>query len=84
MTYLWPEGEPIGVEVDPIGTPRRFLWRGRSHSVELITNRWRIDEDWWRGRIWREYFKLATHSGLLVIVYRDLAGKEWFLQQLYD
>jgi hypothetical protein len=46
--------------------------------------RWRIDVDWWRGRVWREYFKLVTRTGLLVEVYHDLVGGQWYVQRLYD
>lgn len=84
MTHLWPDGQPITVETDGLGAPRRFIWLGQTHTVEILANRWRVDEDWWRGRIWREYFKLATDTGLLVVVFRDLVGGGWYLQRLYD
>ena len=84
MTHLWPDGLPIPVEADALGVPRRFEWLGQTHKVEIVANRWRVDEDWWRGRIWREYFKLATDTGLLVVVFRDLVGGGWYLQRLYD
>jgi hypothetical protein len=83
MTYLWAEGQPIDVKADERGTPRRITWRGRAHPVEQVANRWRVDEDWWCGRIWREYFKLTTRTGLLV-VYHDLLTGDWCLQRLYD
>jgi len=54
------------------------------HTVQQIANRWRIDEGWWEGRIWREYFKLTTASGWLVILYRDMTTGAWYLQRLYD
>lgn len=84
MTHLWPEGEPIAVASDDWGAPRAFTWRGRRHQVRTITKRWRVDVDWWQERVWREYFKLATHTGLLVVVYRDLLAGGWYLQRLYD
>jgi hypothetical protein len=84
MTYLWVEGQPIQVEADESGAPCRFTWHGTLHPVEEIANRWRVDEDWWRRRIWREYFKLTTRTGLLVIVYHDLVARTWHLQRLYD
>ena len=85
MTYLWAEGQPIEVSADRLGRPQRLTWRGRAHPVAHIANRWRVDEEWWRGqRIWREYFKLATRTGLLVVVYHDLDGGAWYLQRLYD
>jgi len=84
VTYLWAEGEPIQVEADSRGAPHRFRWRGRAHPVDSVVRRWRIDEEWWRERIWREYFKCTTSTGLLVVVFHDLIGGEWFLQQLVD
>ncbi len=84
MTRLWPNGEPITVEHSPDGAPRAFTWQGRTHPVQGIAKRWRVDTGWWRRRIWREYFKLSTRTGLLVILYRDLLTDRWYLQRLYD
>jgi len=84
MTRLWPIGDPIRVTADPLGTPQSFTWQGRRHPVTRVTRRWRIDVDWWRGRVWREYFKLVTRTGLLVEVYHDLVDGGWFVQRLYD
>jgi hypothetical protein len=84
MTRLWPEGELIAVVSDAAQTPWSFTWQGRTHQVQGIAKRWRVDVDWWRGRVWREYFKLTTHTGLLVIVYRDVLTNNWYLQRLYD
>ena len=36
------------------------------------------------GRVWREYFRLVTVSGLLVDMYRDMAGGGWYVQRVYD
>ncbi|MBI5961724.1 MAG: hypothetical protein HY866_23505 [Chloroflexi bacterium] len=83
MTYLWPDGLPIQVESDEQGAPLCFTWEG-THKVDNIANRWRVDDDWWRGRVWREYFKLTTDTGLLVILFRDVLSGDWFLQRLYD
>lgn len=84
MTRLWPRGTPISVRIDAAATPRSFTWEGRTHWVQGVAKRWRVDQHWWRRRVWREYFKLATHTGLLVIVYRDLVSGQWYLQRLYD
>lgn len=84
MTHLWTQGEPISVQSDALATPQSFSWQGRTHRVQEITKRWRVDQDWWRRRVWREYFKLATQTGLLVIIYRDLLTGQWYLQRLYD
>jgi len=84
MSRWWPDGDPIRVTANPLGTPISFLWRGRHHPVMRVTRRWRIDANWWRKRVWREYFKLVTRTGLLVEVYHDLIGDKWYMQRLYD
>jgi hypothetical protein len=84
MTHFWPEGEPVDVEADSLWTPLRLTWQGSTHAVECITERWRVDEEWWRGRIWREYFTLTTSTGLLMEVFHDLTADKWYVQRVYD
>jgi hypothetical protein len=84
MTNLWPDGEPIQVASDDMAAPQAFTWQERTHRVQQIAKRWREDQGWWQRRIWREYFKLSTHTGLLVIIYHDLLTGQWYLQRLYD
>jgi hypothetical protein len=84
MTWLWPQGQPIAVVANNRAEPLEFRWRGHTHRVADITRHWRVDLDWWQGRVWRDYFKLSADSGLLVIVYRDLTENQWYLQRLYD
>jgi hypothetical protein len=84
MTHLWPAGQPIAVVVNSLAEPTSFTWQGRTHSVETIGRRWRVDMEWWRQRIWRAYYKLSTETGLLVIIYQDLLSGDWYLQRLYD
>jgi hypothetical protein len=91
VTHLWVPGEPIQVTMKaPSGNERSQMepdvltWRNQIHKVDQITRVWRVDLDWWRERVWRTYYKLSTHTGLLIIIYEDLLSKEWFLQRLYD
>jgi hypothetical protein len=84
VTWLWPEGDLITVVSDLKQTPQAFTWQGRTHQVEVVAKRWRVAVDWWRVRVWREYFKLATHTGLLAVVYRNMLTGQWYLQRLYD
>jgi hypothetical protein len=84
LTRLWPDGESISVVSDTLKTPLSFTWRRRIHKVQYVAKRWRVDVDWWEDRVWREYFKLSTNTGLLVVVYRDLLTGDWYLQRLYD
>ena len=84
MTRFWAKGKLIHVVSDELGEPKRFEWQRGTHQVDAIARQWRVDLDWWRIRVWRDYFKLVTNSGLLVVIYRDLLSDQWYLQRLYD
>ena len=84
MSHLWTAGSAITVTADAEGLPLRFVWRGTTHPVEGIANHWRVDGEWWRRRLWRDYFKLYTRTGLLVVLYHDLLSNSWFIQRIYD
>ena len=95
MTRLWSVGIPLSVTAVPSAggedegvtddqRPASFTWQGQTHQVDRITRAWRVDIDWWRGRVWRAYFKLSTDTGLLVVIFQDLLSGEWYLQRLYD
>lgn len=84
MTYLWPKGESIAVKSDELASPLVIIWQGRRHQVQRIAKRWRVDQGWWRKRVWREYFKLTTQTGLLVVIFREVQTGNWYLQRLYD
>jgi glycosyltransferase involved in cell wall biosynthesis len=32
----------------------------------------------------RDYYKLVTHTGLLVVIFQDLVTGDWYLERLYD
>lgn len=83
MTRLWIAGIPLQVGCEG-AVLIWFIWTGRKHPVAAVANHWRVDLGWWRLRIWRDYYKLTTETGLLVIVYRDLLTGQWYMQRLYD
>ena len=84
MTRLWSNGQPIQVTLGTGDLPLAFVWQGQKHQVDDIPRRWRVDLGWWQLRVWRDYFRLSTDTGLLVEIYRDLANGGWYLQRLYD
>ena len=84
MSRFWADGLPIVVACDDLATPLAFSWQGQRHTVAEVVERWRVDDGWWRRRIWREYFQVVTRSGLLVLIYHDVRTQEWRLQRLYD
>jgi hypothetical protein len=83
MTRLWVNGDTIRVMLEA-GLPVRFVWNGRAHPVQHVANQWRLDVGWWRFRLWRDYYKVVTATGLLVIIYHDLTSDQWGLQRVYD
>ena len=84
MTRLWPQGVPIEVQCGPQGQPQQLRWQGRPHRIIAIPRHWQVDSDWWRERVWRAYYKISTDSGLLLVIYEDLAAGGWYLQRLFD
>jgi hypothetical protein len=84
MTRLWSDCQPLKVTAGRLGEPLGFVWQGKPHRVDEVLRRWRVDEGWWAGRAWREYFRLSTTSGLLVVIYRNVLTGQWCLERLYD
>jgi hypothetical protein len=84
VTRFWPDGLLIAVSCDALATPQALVWAGHRHIVAAVVERWRVDEGWWRKRVWREYFTLTTESGLLLQIYHDVPSHSWRLQRLYD
>jgi hypothetical protein len=84
MTRLWSEGVLIEVMGEKERFPHQLIWQGQTHTVQQVTRRWRIKSDWWDEPLWRDYFKLTTDTGLLMIIFQDLLQKQWYLQRLYD
>lgn len=84
MSRFWADGLHITVVSDALFAPVSFTWQTHRHMVATILERWRVDEGWWKRRVWREYFTLTTHSGLLVLIYHDVRTDTWRLQRLYD
>ncbi len=83
MTRLWVSG--VAIQARTRGDePVELVWNGQRHPVEGILNRWRVDVGWWRLRIWRDYYKLVTTTGLLLVIYHDGIGGGWWLQRVYD
>jgi hypothetical protein len=83
MSY-WRQGEPIADLTTDEGIPIRFTWQKRVHPIHDIANIWRVDDGWWHERVWRDYYKLITTTGLLVILAHDLITDEWRLIRIYD
>jgi hypothetical protein len=84
--------EPEAVEVAaPDGVPRLVRLGRERHRVERVFARWRVESDWWRTPVSREYWKLqlagdteAEEPGLVCEVYQDRLSHAWWLSRVYD
>jgi hypothetical protein len=85
VTHLWPGGEPLQIWGEA-AMPEGFLWQNMAHRILEVTNCWHVHTRWWEPSetLWREYLKIATDTGLLCLIYRELPAGEWFLARLYD
>jgi hypothetical protein len=70
------------VETGNGGTPVSLKLRGRQVTVESVADRWRLDDEWWRGRpVSRIYYECLVDGGLRVTVFQDLVAGEWYQQK---
>ena len=74
---------PLTVLVDRAGRPRAVT-SGHLLRVSSITDRWRVDEGWWRGPgVSRLYFEVLLEDGHRLTLFRDLGTGRWY-RQAYD
>lgn len=51
-------------------------------AVESVREDWVVEDRWWTGRAMRRrYYELVLADGRNVVVFRDLAGGDWFEQR---
>ena len=70
--------EPITVKEDAAGVPIAVK-TSRRQSVVAITDRWRVDDEWWRQEaVSRFYFIVILTSGQRLVIYKDLTTGNWY------
>lgn len=82
MTRLLGELPLIDVDLDALGRPVAFRWAGRREHV-TVCNHWRIEQEWWRRPLRRDYYKVAGDR-LLALIFRDGVDGSWHLERLFD
>jgi hypothetical protein len=78
---------PVLVQVElQAGIPGRVTESGTRRPVLGVCARWRVESDWWRSPVSREYWKLELGGPAEVLcdLYRDCLTGEWWLSRLYD
>lgn len=71
---------PIRVHTDEEGSPAILHQKRKKLRVVAVRERWRIDDEWWRDPISREYFALVLEDGRPLILFRDLVTGGWYGQ----
>lgn len=72
---------PVSVAADDGGTPKAVTIDEVSRAVVSVRERWRVDDEWWRRPISREYVEVVLDDGRRLVLFRDLLTGEWFRQQ---
>ena len=81
---LRPLGLPrvVHVRTDEFGDPEFVRLSGKpARRVEAIRERWRIDDEWWRLPLSREYRAVVLDDGRSVTLYHDLLDGLWYAQR---
>ena len=66
------------------GVVRAIRLDGRWHALERVTARWRVETDWWRAPVRRDYWRCLLAGGECVELCLDRAGGAWTLVRRYD
>jgi hypothetical protein len=77
-------GLPTEVRLGPGGAVQAVRLPEGWRVVERTTARWRVETDWWREPVRRDYHRCVTRTGECVEVYRDLGTDAWQLARRYD
>lgn len=82
MTLLRPLNSPQPISVDAMSdaTPIAVFWRGQRRWVAALIDRWRIEDEWWRQPIARDYYLIALRGGGELTVFRDRLTDMWYAQ----
>ncbi len=73
---------PAEVRTDDDGELLFVRLPGRpARQVKAVRERWRIDDEWWRVPIARDYRAVVLDDGRAVTLYHDLREDRWYVQR---
>jgi hypothetical protein len=70
----------VTVRTDGAGLPLAVRGRRGFVAVEGVRDRWRIDDEWWRTPLSRDYFEVILAGGRPLLLFRDRIGGDWYFQ----
>ena len=68
---------------EPVAVVAARAARGRSarpKRVAAVRERWRIDDEWWRSPLARDYVTVVLQDGRPLTLYHDLVEGGWWVQ----
>lgn len=71
----------IEVSADNSGIPEAIFRQDKRDLITAVSNTWRIDDDWWRDEISRQYYEVELKDGRLMTVFHDLVSGKWYQQR---
>jgi hypothetical protein len=73
---------PVTVELDERGFPFAIgdEAEGDRRLVDEILEAWRINDEWWRQPITRQYVEVVLEGGGHMVLFEDLQTRQWFMQ----
>jgi hypothetical protein len=74
----------VEVRVSDRGVPVALRIASGWRAVEEVANTWRVETDWWRKPVRRDYVRCVMSDGECVDVYRDLDSGAWCWVRRYD
>ena len=75
------EPQPVTVDLNESGLMTVGRPDGRTVGiVEAILESWRVDDEWWRRTIARNYMEVMLEGGKRMVLFQDLLTGQWFAQ----
>lgn len=72
----------VTVHTDENGEPVHVRLPGKpARRVAVVREQWRIDDEWWRQVISREYRSIVLDDGKVITLYHDLVDDSWYVQR---
>ena len=72
---------PVQVRTGGDGAPAEVRLGHGPLRVLSIRERWRIDDEWWRETISREYRAVVLDDGSVLTLFQDLRDGLWYAQR---
>jgi hypothetical protein len=74
----------VQVRLDSDGVPTHLHTAAGWQPVSRVLNRWRLECDWWRNPIAREYWRLLVEDDLALECFCDRLTNAWYVERVYD